>query len=143
MSSVLFWIIALASVAFIFWPFWRRRVALEGVTNGVSSHLADLLAQRDNLLSAIKDIEFDYEMGKISREDFEQIQEQYRQQAIELFKRIDAAKGRAIPRKKLETELQMLRQQRHGAAAKTCPSCGASAPATHRFCSHCGQRLAD
>ncbi len=140
MSSLLFWIIAAATLAFIFWPFWRRRVALEGVTNGVSSRLADLLAQRDNLLAAIKDIEFDYEMGKISKEDFEQIREQYRRQAIDLFKRIDAARGQSIPRQKLETELQLLRQQR-GGGSRFCPACGAPAPATHRFCSHCGEKL--
>ncbi len=140
MSSLLFWIIAAATLAFIFWPFWRRRVALEGVTNGVSSRLADLLAQRDNLLAAIKDIEFDYEMGKISKEDFEQIREQYRRQAIDLFKRIDAARGQSIPRQKLETELQLLRQQR-GGGSRPCPACGAPAPATHRFCSHCGEKL--
>jgi hypothetical protein len=58
-----------------------------------NGRLADLYSRRDNLLAAIKEVEFDHAMSKISVEDFNDMHARYRQDAVAVLKRIDALNG--------------------------------------------------
>ena len=50
----------------------------------------ELGSRKDSLLTAIKDIEFDYGLGKLSREDYEELHGKYRMEAAGLLKEIDS-----------------------------------------------------
>jgi len=50
----------------------------------------DLQAEKKTLLRALKEIEFDHQMGKMSDEDAAQLERYYRSRAIEVLKAIDA-----------------------------------------------------
>jgi molybdenum-dependent DNA-binding transcriptional regulator ModE len=93
--------LALACVALI-WSLralWRVVEALarpavdtlivEAETRGESSSLAELREDKRRLLRAIKELEFDHDMGKLSDEDFREIGDRYRLRAIEVLRLLD------------------------------------------------------
>jgi len=75
----------------------RRRPALGWDEEGDewSGELKRLLSLKESLLDAIKEIEFDYATGKLSKDDYEELDGRYRRQAIEVLKRIDRLRERA------------------------------------------------
>jgi hypothetical protein len=69
MDYVFVTLIILSALYFVAQPLWRLRIAAEVR----DTPLADWLEQRDNMLAQIKELEFEYQTGKVSREDFEEI----------------------------------------------------------------------
>ena len=58
------------------------------------NHVAgDLLDRKETVYAAIKEIEFDYQMGKLSEEDFQQLRQQYKDEAVSILKQLDNAQG--------------------------------------------------
>ncbi len=139
MSELILLVILGVTIAFVAKPYWQRRTAAE--IEGSNGRLADLMERRDHLLAAIKEIEFDREMGKITIEDFNEINARYRAEAVAVLRRIDALRGKGRAYKKLEAELQRMRTQHKKIGEKFCSECGKSVSASDRFCCNCGNRL--
>ncbi|NIR50666.1 zinc ribbon domain-containing protein [candidate division KSB1 bacterium] len=139
MSEIILMIIILATMAYVAKPYWRRTSVV--VLEAGNGHLAELKTQRDNLLTAIKELEFDHQTGKISEQDFAEINAQYRSQAISMMKRIDALGANGGRSQKLEEELRRLRSHRKQTGVSFCAHCGQSVRAGDRFCCQCGKRL--
>jgi type VI protein secretion system component VasK len=64
-------------------------VEAEAGTELGASNLAELREDKRRLLRAIKELEFDHEMGKLSDEDFREIGDRYRLRAIEVLRLLD------------------------------------------------------
>lgn len=141
MIAIMLLAIILASACYVALPFFRRKAFSPGGSVTKNGRLADLCARRDNLLAAIKEIEFDREMGKMSVEDFTEMNNRYRQETVAVLKRIDALHGENSGARKLEAELRALRSQQKRAGSIFCSNCGAAIGAQDRFCSNCGQLL--
>jgi molybdenum-dependent DNA-binding transcriptional regulator ModE len=63
---------------------------VEGAETGAdASKLAELREDKRRLLRAIKELEFDHAMGKLSDEDFREIGDRYRLRAIEVLRLLD------------------------------------------------------
>lgn len=60
-----------------------------GPLGGVGSDLAELREEKGRVLRAIKELEFDHAMGKLSDEDFKQIGDRYRLRAIEVIRLLE------------------------------------------------------
>ncbi|HWR21039.1 MAG TPA: hypothetical protein VN444_04165 [Verrucomicrobiae bacterium] len=68
-------------------PFFRSS---EGSPLGSEqTELEDLLAEKQMVYAAIKELEFDHQAGKLSLEDYEQARHSYELRAIALLKQID------------------------------------------------------
>jgi zinc ribbon protein len=95
------------------------------------------------VLRAIKELEFDYAMGKVSDQDFAEMGLRLRTRAAGLLRQLDAGAAYAT---EIEQELAR-RLAASGVAAaaprtdRFCTQCGAVATATARFCGQCGHRL--
>lgn len=139
MSELILIMILVTTTAYVAKPFWQRRTAVR--LDSSNGQLTDLIEKRDNLLAAIKEIEFDRETGKILAEDFAEMNTRYRTEAVTVLKRIDALGGNNRGSQKLEAELQNLRSQRKGKGATFCAACGTHVQVTDRFCLECGHRL--
>jgi hypothetical protein len=63
----------------------------------VNPENADLLATRQEILSAIKDLEMEFQVGKLTEEDFRLTREQLAREAVELFKRMDQPDKDSVP----------------------------------------------
>ncbi len=82
--------------------------------------------ERESIYSAIRDLEHDYETGKISEADYATMREELRSRAVALLRRerenaVDAEESGALPR---------------------CAGCEGEIKATDRFCSQCGRAIA-
>ena len=149
------------AIIYVTAPLWRPRKPL---VEADDTPLAVLIERKDATLRAIKELEFDYRMGKLSEEDFERDNIRLRHQAIALMKHIEEL---APDADELDTQLETLiaRQRRisdpvggNGAdvveaetkgetsteakAEQTfCPACGAPADPDDNFCAVCGAPL--
>lgn len=141
MITVILLAIILASAYYVALPFFRKKTVSQGGSAIKNGRLTDLYARRDNLLAAIKEIEFDREMGKMSVEDFTEMNTRYRREAVAVLKRIDALHGENSGARKHEAELRALRSPQRGRSGAFCSVCSAAIGAQDRFCSNCGQRL--
>lgn len=125
--------IILGTVLYVVMPFLRKRTRLTGDGIPSTRRLDRLYARRDNLLSDIKDLEFDREMGKVSEKDFADISARYRREAVSVLKDIDFMQRGDGPQSSSEFE-EVGRES-------CCPQCGASVGLEDRFCRQCGNLL--
>jgi len=140
---------ALLAIGFVVWPLWRTDTPLRIDDD---NPLTDLLTRKDSVLLSIKELEFDYQTGKLSAEDFGQLNGRLRQQAISLLRQIEKT---APASAELETALEaLILQQRKMASPpmptlqensldkrRFCPECGGPVKPTDKFCAQCGNAL--
>lgn len=81
--------IGLAVAAYIVWPLLGA--GGEESIHAESDDAFELIQRKDAALRSIKEVEFDFQMGKLSEEDFNQLNRQLRQQAIALLRRIESS----------------------------------------------------
>lgn len=133
----------------------RERAAL--LTSSASETLENLLFEREATLAAIKDLQFDHAMGKLSDADFEELDARYRHRAVEIMQRLDALGVAADEREEsLEAALDRWIEESVAAArsaartdtaqpesgpARLCTHCGHAAGPADRFCASCGAPL--
>lgn len=121
-------VLVIATALFVGYPLWQKSAR---AANFKSNHQAeDWQARKEEIYAAIRDIDFDYRMGKLSQEDYSTLREQYKGEAINLMKKIDALALGARPAKGKK------------AASKFCHNCGEPAGAGDKFCTACGESLA-
>lgn len=107
-------------------------------------------------LRAIKDLEFDYAMGKVSEQDFAEMGARLRVRAAGLLRQLDAgasysaqierevarrlaAAAAAVPATPAPVAAPV--QTDDAQAGRFCTECGAPHDVTARFCAQCGHRL--
>jgi hypothetical protein len=69
-------------------------------------------------LTAIVDIEDEFAVGKLTRQDFDALRSQYEAEAVNALRELDAARPVSEPDDALELEIAALRAQLE------CPTCG-------------------
>jgi hypothetical protein len=153
-------LLALALLA-IAWPLLRERpepgqpaADLSQQESAPADPLLELEAQRDSLYQAIKELEFDYRVGKVSEVDYQAFDAQLKEQAVTVLREIDALEAvEADPalEARLEAEIAALRRNGHAASPGApapgpgphfCPQCGQGVQEGDRFCARCGVVLA-
>jgi rRNA maturation endonuclease Nob1 len=111
------------------------------------TELDRLLNRKAIVYSNIKDLEFEYKMGRLSDADFSRLQAGYKNEAAVILQKLDqlgaetdiddniekAVSGR---RARLSSPGPSTAQQ-----ARRCPSCGAEIISGKKFCADCGHRL--
>lgn len=148
-------LISLAALAYVLWPLFTQQPVALLVED---DRLTELLARKDSTLHALKDLEFDHQVGKLSEEDFTRFYERLSRQALVLIGQIEKVTPEINALDEaLEAEITKQRRAvpaRNGvvkpavaAPVVTAPiststistSSGTAAP-TH-FCTECGTRL--
>ena len=98
------------------------------------------------VLRSIKELEFDYAMGKVAKADFDEMSARLRQRALGLMRQLDEGGGY---REQIAKEVE----QRLGesapihlkadttSAAGLCASCGTKNDEDAKFCKNCGAKL--
>lgn len=71
------------------YPLFMRPKEIAAVNEGDEYH--NLLYAKDAALLAIKELDFDYDTGKVGEEDYKQIKKQFEAEAVAIMKRIDKA----------------------------------------------------
>jgi hypothetical protein len=111
----------------------------------------ELEREKQLVLKAIKEIEFDYQMRKIAEPDYRDMVERYRTRAMRLISELDAGSDyRALIERELKMRLDLPLPAEPAAptptvaaamAAHTCPSCQATNDNDAQFCKKCGAKL--
>jgi hypothetical protein len=118
----------------------------------VSPERAMLLAEKRTLLLALKDLESERDSGKLSGDDYQELNEQYRKRAREVLRELDSLIG---PHRGRAQQLLAAVASQAAAlepdpptqpvatnpAAVSCTSCGLSNDVDAVFCKKCGTRL--
>lgn len=105
----------------------RTRIALE--------------REKAMVLRSLKELEFDFAMGKMSQADFDEMSGRLRRRAVGLIRQLDARGGY---REQIAREVQSRISSAAGAAGATGATgcaCGAVNDADARFCKACGAKL--
>ena len=90
-------------------------------------------------LTALKEIEFDRETGKLSDADYELLKRKYTSAALDALRAEEATAPREDVEALIAARVQALRGSPAGARA--CVTCGPRPEAEAEFCSSCGRRL--
>lgn len=121
-----------------------------------TTEIDDLLVRREQVLSSLRDLDFDYSTGKINDEDYTRQRERLMQTGVAVLKQLDqmgvTAPGEMSSTASLDAGIEALLAKRRGgpatpqaaapSAGDHCPACGAAVVAGDRFCARCGQTLA-
>ncbi len=83
-----------------------------------------LLRQRDAIYAAIRELDFDFRLGKISEEDYHPQRERLALQGVAILKQLDALSpdGDAGLEGEIEAEIARRRRKRTGPAGQTAPA---------------------
>jgi hypothetical protein len=103
--------------------------------------------ERDKALTlrAIKELEFDRAMGKVSDADFAEMRDRLRARAVRLMTQLD---GTAMYRAQIERDAaaggagEASGAGRESGVSGSCIACGTANDADARFCKNCGKALA-
>ncbi len=127
MAEIIGIVLVMLTGLFIAYPFLQKRQ--KKMSFAVNHRAEELESRKAQIYAAIKDIDFDFQMGKLSKEDYEQLRSQYKSQAVGLLKQVDQMpgnrKGGADPR----------------TAVKFCHECGQPLTVSDKFCSACGEKV--
>lgn len=126
-SSLIIGVILLGIALFIVSLPFRKK---EGKEIGKSNAAASEEGRREEVLLALRDLEFDYKTGKVSEEDYKPL---HAQLLAEAAKYIEAEKEED---QQLEALIQ---KRRRSTTILKCESCGAPMETGQKFCSKCGE----
>jgi hypothetical protein len=127
---------------------WRTFAPLAGAGRASGPQVlggrtrAALEREKTLVLRAIKELEFDRAMGKISDKDFDEMSVRLRGRAAGLLRQLDAGAGY---REAIEREIQRrvgrdVKVESPRRTSVTCGACGTANDSDARFCTQCGAR---
>lgn len=105
--------------------------------------LADLKWRRMVVYENLKDLEFEYQSGKIAQQDYQALRESYLGEAAELMIATQEAEHPTSEGDLIEHWVAARRAERKRRPAESyvCPSCGFENPLPVKFCGECGARI--
>ncbi|MCX6070306.1 MAG: zinc ribbon domain-containing protein [Chloroflexi bacterium] len=130
--------LVVAVVAFLARPLAENRVS--AVTAG-DHRLSALQAERDKILTVIREIEMDHAMGKIREHDFQEQRAALVARGATALRELDALGG-AHAAEDVDAAIEAAVAERRGRtapkAAGLCVHCGRALQRGDRFCASCG-----
>ena len=166
MVIVLTLLLLIVVLAFVGYPLVRPAVrAAAGSAAPEQEQREQLLGERENVLSTLKDLELEHSIGNLSDGDYDALRAAQRHKAVAIFReldRLDDPGPAAVAQhpsmldhltldEQLEEEIARARQRLNGTDPDTapgtqgpavaCPACGTTRSSHDNFCAHCGARL--
>ena len=147
--------VALLAGLYVAVPFFTRLRAVRTVDQTAST----LMAERDRVLAALQELDFDRALGKISEEEYPTQREALVKRGADILRQLDerqAAKPAAEPARKpavqspapavssdddLEDLIAARRSVRKEKTGGFCPQCGTPILISDRFCPKCGYSI--
>lgn len=149
-------IVAAISFTLVAFPLFQRRGDLELAVQPPDVEVEDLHSRREAVYGAIKELDFEYQLGNLSPADYQELRNQYRQRAASVLKELDewtipaleGTKDHPNREHEIEEAVGRLRAggrkkpRREGTDMRFCLQCGASMGQSDRFCASCGASVA-
>ena len=126
-------------VAFVLYPVFAKEASEPFGLDETQSELRDLEEKKAQILSNIKDLDFEKASGKLSDADYESSRNDYIAQVSTLNTRIDELAPQPKPKpKKKKTAKSKRAVPESKAETIACASCGEANPKRSKFCFECG-----
>ena len=120
-------ILVLAAGGYALWPLFVKNFN-EGAGAPAETDADYLVARKTALYRNIKELEFEYKMGRMTESDFQRLEMEYKGEAAEILQKLDALNAPVIKPESVDK-------------ANVCPACGAKTIPDKKFCADCGARL--
>jgi hypothetical protein len=120
-------ILVLAAGGYALWPLFVKTTD-DTVVLPTETDEDYLAASKAAIYRNIKELEFEYKMGRLTEADFQRLETEYKGEAAEILQRIDALSASGI-------------MQEPDGKTDACPACGAKTIPDKKFCADCGARL--
>jgi len=136
-------VIAVGAAAFVAMPLLSPESAASPTLPVDVTPLADLKRRRLVVYENLKDLEFEYQAGKIASQDYESLRQNYIGEAATLM----AASHETEQLKETDALLEREVAARHASRRipppqdYICPHCGFENPVPVKFCGECGTRI--
>lgn len=128
-------LLTVVTFAFIVYPLFRTR--LRSADPAQSERANELHSRRDTTYSMLKELEFDFQSGILTEEDYRDLEAKYKKKGIAILKSIDALKKGTGLDEEIEKQVLELRRSQ----GQFCTQCGARYQKGDRFCAQCGAKL--
>jgi rubrerythrin len=139
---------------YLYAPFTER--AREVDTND-NHEVSALKAERDRVINALQELDFDFKLGKIPAEDYPEQRSHLLQKGADVLRQLDEINTEfssllskessatesvsKIKNDEIEAMLTARRKQKQSKSAGFCPNCGKPVLTTDHFCPSCGKAL--
>ena len=134
--------IMLSTAGLLSAPCMRRQRLCREDDTGASSR-AGLLQQKDTLYTAIRELEFDFQTGKVDHQEYAELRQHLEWEVAHVLHLLDAFKPCTALEAAREQHIAPLRQRPTGISpvlpAGACLSCGAGLQNAESFCPSCAQ----
>lgn len=126
-------LILIGVAAIIIYPLVRRSEAVPARAAPPSGAAQTRLA-----LTAIKELEFDHETGKIDDDDYRALRTRYDARAVEALERAESGRGGPPSAHSDDATARIEAEVRAARMRRFCTNCGGMLPKAARFCPACG-----
>ena len=143
MIEILSYIIAALTVAYIVTPLLNKSSSQSLAVRQQSNKLNDLVNQRTTVRETKNDLEFDFQTGKLDKEDFEELSKEQDVILSDIENQVKQFTGLSTENidKKLDEEILLERTKLEPDLQTTCNKCGQSFKPGDQFCSNCGTKI--
>lgn len=138
---------------YLYAPFTER---VREVDTNDNHEVSALKAERDRVINALQELDFDFKLGKIPAEDYPEQRQNLLQKGADVLRQLDEMNTEfsallsnenseaesKIKNDEIEAMLAERRKQKQSKSAGFCPQCGKPVLTTDHFCPSCGKALA-
>ena len=120
-------ILVLAAGGYVLWPLFVK-TSDESAGPPAETDADYLVARKTALYRNIKELEFEYKMGRLTESDFQRLEMEYKGEAAEILQKLDVLNDSPV-------------KQEPDGKTDSCPACGTKTIPDKKFCADCGARL--
>ena len=128
-------ILTILTFAFITYPLLKRKS--RSVNSVEDERSQELYSKRDTTYSMLKELEFDFQTGILTEDDYQDLETRYRRKAISILREINDLGKDTEVEEEIERQILELRQDK----SQFCSQCGVRYQDDDRVCSRCGANL--
>lgn len=139
--------LTVAAAFYVLTPLFREARGNLEVELLAETQLDRLLNRKAIIYSNIKDLEFEYKMGRLSDKDFQRLETGYKGEAALILQELDNLGVEKDLDEKIESEVSARKAALFSESSTdrptplVCPNCSAHVTAGNKFCGDCGHRL--
>jgi hypothetical protein len=131
---------------YVLLPLFRELKDSPDIAHAAETDLDRLLDRKTIIYGNLRDLEFEYKMGRLSDSDFKQLEAGYKNEAAVILQKLDSlgASGKLNEVIKKDIAPGKAKQPASGMKPKhgaRCPSCGSEVFEGKKFCADCGHKL--
>ncbi len=132
---------------YVFVPLFRKAEGDLEVELEAETELDRLLGRKATVYGNLRDLQFEYGMGRLSEADFRQLEKSYKSEAAAVLRKLESSAASGEVDEVIEREIASRKSRSSTPGSNSemershCPSCGAQAIPGKNFCADCGHSL--